>query len=140
MYCCCFLFHRDLNVTRTGVYETLCTQYMLAHNNRNDSKFAKGKKWNLFISYLGNLLIIPYQLTKFQVSISNNFRKLLLKSLKCPNLQRAIIPENFDGICSKVNQVIYSSSPISLPSFKPIVQILSRYPADKISFWFFKGS
>ena len=38
---------------------------------------------------------------------------------KCPHLQRAITPEIFYGICSKVNQVIYTSSPISWPSFKP---------------------
>ena len=30
-----------------------------------------------------------------------------------PNLQRAITPEKIDGISSKANQVIYSSSPIS---------------------------
>ena len=29
---------------------------------------------------------------------------LLLTGLNCPNLQRAITPEIFDGICSKVNQ------------------------------------
>ena len=56
---------------------------------------------------------------------SNTFREILLTSLKCPNLQRAIAPEIFDG-----NQVIYSSSSISWPSFKLLAQILS-----KISCW-----
>ena len=51
----------------------------------------------------GNLLIIPYQLTMFQAPSSNNFREILLTSLKCPNLQRAITPEKIDEICSKVN-------------------------------------
>ena len=41
----------------------------------------------------GNLLIIPYQLTKFQVPSSNTFRDILLTSLKCPNFQRAISRE-----------------------------------------------
>ena len=51
-----------------------------------------------------------------------NFQDILLTTLKCPNLQRAITPIKIDGICSKVNQVIYSSSPISWPSFKPLAK------------------
>ena len=35
-------------------------------------------------------------------------------------------PEKNDRICSKVNQVIYSSSPISWPSFKPLAQIVFK--------------
>ena len=72
-------------------------------------------------------LSLPYQLTKFQDPSSNNFRKILLTSLKCSNLQRVIsfvTPEKCDGIYSKVNQVIYSSSPISWLSFKPLAQIV----------------
>ena len=68
---------------------------------------------NLFKRLSDNLLIIPYQRTKFQVPTSNNFREILLTSLKCPNLQRTITPKNFDGIGSKVNQVIYLSFPVS---------------------------
>ena len=49
---------------------------------------------------------------------------MLLTCLKCPSLQMAITQEIFDGICSIVNQVIYSSSPISWTSFKPLAQIL----------------
>ena len=37
-----------------------------------------------------------------------------------PNLQQEI----FNGICSNINQVLYSSSPISWPSFKPLAQIV----------------
>ena len=41
----------------------------------------------------GNLLTIPYQLSKFQAPNSNTFRDILLTSLKCPNFQRAITAE-----------------------------------------------
>ena len=40
------------------------------------------------------------------------FQDSLLTSLKCQSLQRALTPENFDGICSTENQIIYSWSPI----------------------------
>ena len=75
------------------------------------------------------LLNIAYQLTKFQGSSSNSFRDIFLTSLKCPNLQRAITLANFNGICSKVNQVIYSSFPVSSPSLRS--KQFSRYLADK---------
>ena len=39
-----------------------------------------------------------------------------------PNLQRATTPEIVYGIGSNVNQVYYSSSPISWPSSKPLAQ------------------
>ena len=55
----------------------------------------------------------------------------MLTSLKFPNFQRAITLEEFDGIHSKDNQIMYSSFPISWPSFKFLVQILSRNLAEK---------
>ena len=61
----------------------------------------------------GNLLIIPYQLIKFQAPSSYNFRDILLTSLKCPNFQRAITREKYNDFFKTFNQVIYSSSPIS---------------------------
>ena len=99
-------------------------------------KFAKdhnsGKIWWCFFkSWPSNLLIIPYQLTKFQASSSNSFQNIMLTSLKFPNFQRAITLEEFDGIHSKDNQIMYSSFPISWPSFKFLVQILSRNLAEK---------
>ena len=63
---------------------------------------------------IGNLLIITYQLTKFQAPSSNSFQDILLTILKCSNLQRAIAlickgnlqraitPEKFDGIFIKL--------------------------------------
>ena len=55
--------------------------------------------WTLLKSLTGNLLIIPYQLTKFQTPSLN------LTRLKCP-LQRAITQENSDRIFSKVPLII----------------------------------
>ena len=43
-----------------------------------------------------SILIIPYQLTKFQAPSSNSFRDILLTSLKCQNFQWAITPEKQD--------------------------------------------
>ena len=51
---------------------------------------------------------------------------------KCPNLQRAITHEIFFRIYSKVNQVIYSSLPINLPSFKALAPTIFSYFADKV--------
>ena len=124
--CCVCIYNRLLQVgvltepacrlymSKVGVCKTLCPQHMLAPNygqNCNVPKFHKFL-WNLLKKQSGNLFIIPYQLTKFQASSSNSFRYILLTSLKC-TFQRAIAPEKIDGICSKANQAIYSSFPIS---------------------------
>ena len=71
----------------------------------NMAKFAQCRKstktfWTLLKRVTGNLLIIPYRLTKFQTPSSN-----LLTRLKCP-LQRDITQEKIDKICLKVNQII----------------------------------
>ena len=81
------------------------------------AKFHK-KFWTLLKCLTCNLHIIPYQLTKFQATSSNSFRDILLTSLKCPNFQRAITPQKYNDFFFYFNQVIYSSSPISWPSFK----------------------
>ena len=61
----------------------------------------------------------------FQAPSSNSFRDILLTSIKCPNFQRAITPKNKVNFLKHLfNQVIYSSSPISWPSLKPLAQIL----------------
>ena len=57
----------------------------------------------LFKIYSGNLLIIPYQLTKFQAPSSYSFSDNLLKSLKCPNFQRAITPEKYNDFVFNFN-------------------------------------
>ena len=92
----------------------------------NFSKCHNSRKirWIFFLIQSGNPLIIPYQLTKFQVPSSNNFLDILLTSLKCPNFQKAITPEILDELFLKFNQVIYSSSPISWLCFKPLAQKL----------------
>ena len=45
-----------------------------------------------------------------------------------------ITPEKIDELCSTVNQVIHSSSPISWPNFKPLTQIVFKKScfADKL--------
>ena len=56
--------------------------------------------------------------------LAHTFWEILLTSLKCPNLQRAITLKKCEGICSKLNQVNYTSSSISWPSFKSLAQIV----------------
>ena len=62
-------------------------------------KFLKGhnsgkNKVNFFLKIKsGNVLIIPYQLTKFQAPTSTSFWDILPTNLKRPNFQRAITPE-----------------------------------------------
>ena len=63
-------------------------------------KFSQGhnsEKYNDFFRiWSANLLIICYQLTKFQAPSSNSFRDILLTSLKYPNFQKAITPEKYN--------------------------------------------
>ena len=94
-----------------------CPNLAKGHNSENIWR-------NLFKSKSVNLLILPNQLTKFQAPSSNSFRDILLTNVKCPNLQRAITPNKFVRIFYKVNQVIYSSPPISWPSFKALAQVV----------------
>ena len=61
-------------------------------------KFAKGHNPGKNLTefphnLISTLLIIPSQLTKFEVPISNGFRDILLTILKSRNFQRAITPE-----------------------------------------------
>ena len=46
--------------------------------------------------------------------------------------QNSVFLSKFDGKFSKVNQVIYSSAPISIPNMKALAQIFLRYLAHKI--------
>ena len=48
--------------------------------------------------------------------------------------QNSVILSKFDGKFSKVNQVIYSSAPTSLPTVKALAQIPLRYLAHKFCF------
>ena len=51
------------------------------------------------------------------------WKDFILIFSKCPNFQRAITPEKYGEFLLNLNQVIYSSSPISWPSFKPLAHI-----------------
>ena len=102
---------------KAGACKALCPQHMLAPYYGQYCKCQNST--NLFgicLSQSGNLLIIPYQLNKCQAPSSNSFRYILLTSLKWPNFQRAITPENIDGIRSKANQAIpYQLTKLQVP-------------------------
>ena len=86
-------------------------------------KFTKGHySYPEAIGPFNFLLITANQFTKFQGSSSDSIWDILLIREKCPNLQRAITPEIFFRIYSKLNQVIYSSLPINSPSFKAVAR------------------
>ena len=79
------------------------------------SKFAKGNnskkiKFNRLTTPTNSpvyLLIILYQLTKFEAPKYNAYLEILISSFQCPNLQRAI------------NQTVFKKSPgkFEVPSF-----------------------
>ena len=50
-----------------------------------------GNKWITFFNSPSNLLIILYQLTKFEAPSYNTFQVLLITNFQCPTLQRVII-------------------------------------------------
>ena len=86
-------------------------------------------RWAKFCEILSHSMrysmyvIILYQLIKVQGNGLSNFQDILLTRLKCQNFQRTVTQENkFDFFFLIVNQVIYSSFPISLSSFKAIAQ------------------
>ena len=86
--------------TRAGVYETLCPQHMLALNNNIKmvptlQRAITPEIFYRICSNVNQVLIIAYQLTKFQAPSSNSFQEILLTSLKCQNLQRA---KNFEKL------------------------------------------
>ena len=60
------------------------------------------------------------------------------KVVKLINFQNSVILSKFDKKFSKVNQVIYSLAPISIPNMKALAQILLRYLAYKIFKIFFQ--
>ena len=63
------------------------------------------------------------------------------KVVKLINFQNSVILSKFDKKFSKVNQVIYSLAPISIPNMKALAQILLRYLAHTQDFqdFFSKG-
>ena len=101
--------------TRAGVCKTLFPQHLLVPKYGQICSAVIPQKWILLKRLTGNLLIIPHQLTKFQNPSSN-----LPDKVEMPEIGQ----ERIDRICSKVNQVIYSSHPMSWPNFKPLAQIV----------------
>ena len=65
------------NTNLENIYNPSLMLYLNTKNRRN-----------LFSSQSGYVLIIPYQLSKFQAPSLNSFCYILLTSLKGPNFQR----------------------------------------------------
>ena len=70
------------------------------------------KKQLFFIFSPGYLLIILYQLTKFEAPRCNTFRDIMITNFQSPNLQREIIKKKPNFIVN-FHQAIYSSSSIN---------------------------
>ena len=72
------------------------------------------KKKNFFFKFLPiDLLIILYQLTKFEAPSCNTFRDIMIANFQSPYLQREIIQKNLNNFVLDFHQLIYSSSSIS---------------------------
>ena len=71
-----------------------------------------------------DLLIILYQLTKFEAPSCNTFRDIMITNFQSPNLQREIIRKNNITFFLNFNQLIYSSSSISRPRLKLLAVIV----------------
>ena len=70
-------------------------------------------------------LSFPISVSSFKITVwIVFFLDILLTMFKCPNFQRAITRKNSRFFFSKVDQVIYSSFPISLSSLETIAQVI----------------
>ena len=97
------------------------------------------KFWTLLKRLTGNLHIIPYQLTMFQAPSSNNFRDILLTSLKWLKFSKGHnsgkIKHFFLILLGNLLIIPYQLAKFQAPSSNTL-----RYLADKISLIFFKGA
>ena len=84
----------------------------------------KKKKITFFKFSPVDLLIIFYQLTKFEAPSCYSFRDIMITNFQCPNLQREIIRKKENNFFFNFHQLIYSSSSISLPSLKLLAVIV----------------
>ena len=81
---------------RRHTYKIAVSNY--SKSTSKSSKSAKGdyskKLNNIFLKCSPiNLLIILYQLTKFEAPTCYSFRDIMISNFQCPNLQREIIRE-----------------------------------------------
>ena len=77
-------------------------------------EIIKKKKKKLFFRFSPiNLLIILYQLTKFEAPSCYSFRDIMNTNFQGPNLQREIIKKKYNNFFLNFHQLIYSSSSIS---------------------------
>ena len=85
-------------------------------------KFEKNKITFFLISRI-DLLIILYQLSKFEAPSCYSFRDIMITNFQSLNLQREIIRKN-KKLFLNFHQLIYSSSSISWPSLKLLAVIV----------------
>ena len=87
-------------------------------------RLFKKKKITFFKFSPINLLIILYQLTKFEVPSCYSFRDIMITNFQSSNLQREIIRKKLNNFSLNFHQLIYSSTSMSLPSLKLLDVIL----------------
>ena len=116
-------------LTRPPVNKTLCPQHMLALNDNlemipilkcpNLRKATTPEIFYRICSKVNQVLnsVSPYQLTKFQAASLNNFKDILLTSLKYPNLQRAITPKIINET-DTLFAILYQLTKFQAPSSK----------------------
>ena len=110
------------------VFKISCWQILKSPNFRRAITPEKyGKSFLNFNQVIYSSSLISWPSFKplaqilFEISCWKDFIQIFKK---CPNFQRAITAEKYGESFLNFNQVIYSSSPISWPSFKPLAQIL----------------
>ena len=87
---CCI----NVKETRAGVCKTLCPKHLLVPKYGQICSVVipqkKKKNWTLLKRLIGNLLIIPYQLAKFQTSSSNLADKVGMPFAKGHNSRKKL--------------------------------------------------
>ena len=76
-----------------------------------------------------SLYIIQFQNSSIHRSKLSNFTENWKNQAK---FQNSVLLSKFDVKFTKVNQVIYSSAPVSIPNIKALAQTVLRYFAHKI--------
>ena len=92
-----------------------CQTIQRAPESPNLQREIIRKKKNIFFfRFLPiDLLIILYQLTKFEAPSCYSFRNIMITNFKSPNLQREIIRKKYNNFVLNFQELIYSSSSIS---------------------------
>ena len=101
---------------RRHTYKIAVSSYS---KSTSKSKSAKGyyskktTKKTFFSNFHQSILIILYQLTKFEAPSCYSFRDIMITNFQSPNLQREIIRKKYNNFFFNFHQLISSSSSIS---------------------------